>query len=97
MQEPAQGLSREPVSMSANGKVSTSVVVRLRPANASESNVKCVDSLTTQQLNYKDRDGSRNAFTFDKIYGGFIKRHLFRMSTQLSISLPAHEHICGSV
>jgi hypothetical protein len=83
MHEPAQVLNRQPVSMSANGKVSTSVVVRFRPANAFECNVKCVDSLTEHKLNYKDMDGSRNAFTFDKVYGGFIQRQLFRMSTQL--------------
>ena len=50
--------------------VSTSVVVRFRPGNANESQVKCVEYLGDKQLTYKDREGGgRNAFTFDKVYG----------------------------
>lgn len=60
--------------MSITGKVSTSVVVRFRPANALESNVRCVEYLTTSQINYKDKDGSRNAFVFDNVYGEYLTR-----------------------
>ena len=55
--------------MASSGKVSTSVVVRFRPASASESSVKCVDCLAPTQLTYKEQEGAGHAFTFDKVYG----------------------------
>lgn len=48
---------------------STRVCVRLRPASAKETGVRCVSCAGDSDISFRNPDASLSVFGFDKVYG----------------------------